>query len=304
MATVSEKRHRRLEAVDLLSDGQGGYVVVLEDGTRYALIVDMEYQRPLDQRKVEQIREDWDPIAADPIVLSLRAKRVAAIVNGQHQIHAALLEGETELLAEVFTGLTVPREADLRLKKNNSRPDTVLEKFYARLAAEKPRGGKATDIVALLAEFDTQVNRSPNKHSGINCIGTVERLYDRREGMILRRTLLLLTESYKKLAGPVVSSPLLEGAAWFLAVHEGEYSWRKLTEQMKKHGPDGIYDMSRGFKKAMGGSDWLNHYRAMVEAYNKSVRKPNGKLEMKTSRWTAEMEGSYASNRAKMRTAA
>lgn len=299
MTIVSDKRSRRIEAVDILEDRQGGYLAVLEDRTRWNLIVDMEYQRPLDQRKVEQIREDWDPIAADAIVLSLRTKKIAAIVNGQHQLQAAILEGEECLLAEIFTGLNVSREADLRLKKNNSRPDTALEKFYARVAQEKPKGGKATKLVKVLAEFDTAINRSPNKSYGINCVSTVERIFERGDGTILRRTLKLLGETYGgKLAGPIVASSLLEGTAWFLTVHEGEYSWRKLSDQMKKNGPEGIYDMARGFKRAMGGADWLNHYRAIVEAYNKSIRNPDGKLELKTSRWSAEMDGSYASRRA------
>lgn len=298
MTTSRGKIHRDIQAVDIEARSDGGHDAVLENGNRYELLVDMSYQRSLDQRKVEQIRKNWDPVAADPIVLSLRSYKKAAIVNGQHEMHAALLEGEECLLAEVFTGLTVSQEADLRLKKNNSRPDTALEKFYARIKAEEPTGGVATNIVAVLEEFGTKINRAPNKASGINCVGTVERIYERRNGTILKRTLLLLKSAYGVLAGPVVSSPLLEGAAWFLAAHENEYKWKKLVDQIQKDGPDGIYDRARGFKRAMGGSDWLNHYRAMVEIYNRAVRKPEDKLDLKTSRWSQEPEGPNALSRA------
>lgn len=86
----------------------------------------------------------------------------------------------------------------------------------------------------------------------------------------------------------------LEGAAWFLMVHQGQYNWQKLVTQLKKEGPDGIADMSRGAKRLMGGASWLNHYRAIVEAYNKSIRKAEDKLEAKTSRWSAETAGQTA----------
>lgn len=306
MVMLQDNRARRLEAVDILVDDDGDHRIKLEDGSSHPTIVDQGYQRPLDQKKVEQIREDWDPVAPDALTLSLRRNGALAIVNGQHLIVAALLEGETCLLAEIFEGLSVPREADLRLKKNNQRPDTALEKFYARLAAErptpgvkraageKPRPRKATAIVKLLAEFDTQINRSPNRHAGINCVGTIERLYNRQEGgrsgAILRRTLRALKEAYGNLSGEVVNSPLIEGTAWFLTVHYGEYSWQKLINQMEKVGPAEIHDIARGFKRAMGGADWLNSYRALVEVYNRSIRRVENKLEMKTSRWTSETQ--------------
>lgn len=263
-------------------------------GKEHPLIVDPRYQRGLDQRKVEEIRSDWDPIAADHVVLSLRKNGDLAIVNGQHLIVAALLEGETVLLAEVYTGLTVPREADIRLKKNNARPDTALEKFHARLAKEEETPGVATAIVALLGAFETHINKSPSKYEGINCVGVVERLYGRDDGVILRRTMKATKEAFGKLAGDPVTGAPLEGLAWFLTVHYGEYKWPKLIDQMRKNGVADLNYIARGFKRVMGGADWINYYRALVEVYNKSVRKSEAKLEMKTTRWTKEVpSGSF-----------
>src|SRR5262252_187429 len=102
------------------------------------LKVDRRYQRPLDQKLVERILANFEFAAMDAIRVSRRKNGSEYIVNGQHSTAAAQLAGETEVLAFVYTGLSVQEEADLRLKANNRRSDTALERFHGQLTAKVP----------------------------------------------------------------------------------------------------------------------------------------------------------------------
>lgn len=287
MAVGRKASKKHLEVVELVNRS-GDTLVVLEDGTEHALIVDMGYQRVLNRRKVEDIRSEFDEDACGALVLSLRRNGDAAIVDGQHLIQAMVLEGVTEAFADIYEGITVARESRIRRIQNDRRPDTSLEKFKADLAAEGTKGGPITELVALLARHGTKINSSPTMSSGINCPSTIQNLYERDDGpRLLDETFSVLTSAFSKLGGKVVSASMIDGLAWFLVGHHGEYSRRKLVQQMASAGADEIADISRGFKRAMGGADWVNHYRALVEVYNRGVRKVDAKLEMKTARWGA-----------------
>jgi hypothetical protein len=228
------------------------------------LNVDHSYQRQLDQALVERVLRDWDVLATDPVFISKRANGSLWIVNGQHRCAAAKLKGESEMIAFVYTGLSRKQEAQLRLLSNNSRPDTSLERFQGQVVA----GNKESIAIReLLAEFDSHINRIHNGKTGVNCVSAIEGRY-RESPELLRRTLQLITESHGDVKGIQATTGPLRGVYWFLKVHEGEYRWEGLREKLASHGPEDLLRRARAHKAAMGGPDWVNYYRAIVEAYN------------------------------------
>jgi hypothetical protein len=260
MALQADDRERRLQ------------VVPIDE-----LKVDHRYQRLLNQNLVEEIHAAWDMVAADVITVSRRDTGELYIVNGQHRAAAAKLAGETEMLAFVYEGLTVEQEADLRLKSNTQRPDTSLERFWASVT----RGDKrARAIVALLEEFETKVNRSPNNANGVNCVSTLEMLYTDSE-QLLRGTLRAIKEAHGTINGEPARVPVIRGVFWFLKVHEGDYHWSSLIDRMAKHGPDDLMRRARSHKVVAGGPDWINYYRALLEVYNYR-RAEHTRLEART----------------------
>lgn len=247
-------------------------VVAIDD-----LHVDHAYQRELNQNLVEEILRDWDMVAADAITVSKRSNGRLFIVNGQHRAAAAKLAGETELLAFVYEGLTRAKEADLRLKANNRRGDTSLERFHAQLTAGR-RESRA--IVALLDEFGTSINRVSSIHKGVNCVSAVEKMY-REDPEMLRRTLRLVTEAFGVVAGVQATDAVLRGTFWFLKVHDGDYHLPSLRERLHTQGPEDLLRKARSHHAVAGGAGWLNYYRAVVEAYNHR-RMEHTRLEVRT----------------------
>ena len=69
------------------------------------LNVDHTYQRDLDQTLAQKIARDYDIVAVDPIIVSMRSDGSLWIVNGQHRAAAAKITGETEILAYVHHGI-------------------------------------------------------------------------------------------------------------------------------------------------------------------------------------------------------
>jgi hypothetical protein len=260
--------------------------VALSDGDRRReleivriddLDVDHRYQRTLNQRLVEEIVEDWDKVDTDVLTVSRRKNGKLFLVNGQHRAAAAKLKGETEMLAFVYDGLTVRQEADLRLKSNHGRADTSLERFWARVTAGRK---ESKDIVKLMEEFGTHVNKTPNQHTGVNCISAVEALF-REDEELLRQTLHAIREAHVEIGGEAAKVPVLRGTYWFLKVHAGDYHLRSLIERMRLHGPEDLMRKARAFKAINGGPDWINYYRSLLEAYNYR-RAEHTRLEMRT----------------------
>lgn len=246
--TASKKTEREVE------------IVLLDD-----LGVDLTYQRPLDQRLVEAILREYDPIAADPLTISKRRDGSLWIVNGQHEAAAAKLAGETEMLAFVYEGLTVRQEADLRLKKNNRRADTPLERFHAQVVAGNE---ESLAIQALLEQFGTVVNRTNSRWNGINAVAVIERLYRWDDGITLGRTLQMIRDGFGELHGEAVTGTVLQAVAWFLSNHPNATQYKDMLKRMQTYGVDDLQRKARSHKAVAGGSMWLNFYRAMVEVYN------------------------------------
>lgn len=242
------------------------------------LQVDHRYQRDLNQNLVEKILADWDFVASDIASISQREDGSLWIIDGQHRAAAAKLAGETEILAFVYVGLTIEEEADKRLKANNGRADSSLERFHAQHTAGKP---ETLAIVSLCEEFGTKVNRSMNKSSGINAVSCLETLYRVDGGLLLRETLLLLRDAYGEIQGTVATEPVLRGCAWFLRQHSREMSRADLRGRMSRDGVDEVLRKARSHKSAMGGSLWVNFYRALVEVYNHR-RAEHNRLEWRT----------------------
>lgn len=242
------------------------------------LHIDRSYQREVSMDLVQRIAEKWDPVSAGPIVVSRRTDGNLYVVNGQHRYAAAQLAGETEMVAQVIEGLDRDTEAELRLRGNTRRSDRSLERFRAQVVAGYP---ESLAIVELLGEFDTHINKTPSEHEGINSVAVVEWIYRVDKGVLLVRVLETVKDAYSRAHGRAASGALLKGIAWFLLQHGGDYDRGRLIERMTIVGTSSLNTMARTHKAALGGSLWLNFYRALVEAYNDRLTEAN-KLEWRT----------------------
>lgn len=75
------------------------------------LKVDHEmYQRPL-QRNFKYLLDNWESDQCDPIVVNYRNDGYYYVIDGQHRVKAAQTLGITQIVCDVFVGLTLEEEA-------------------------------------------------------------------------------------------------------------------------------------------------------------------------------------------------
>lgn len=275
MTAIAEAASRtRLKDISV-DTGGAGQIEVMELAI---LKVDPIYQRDLTADFVERLAEKWDIITAGTIVVSKRPSGDYYIVDGQHRAAAALRAGETHILAQVVNEPSAEEEARLRLRGNVTRGERSHEVFRARLAANDP---VAIAVQRILTDMDTQINTTPVAGSGINAVTTVEKLYQLDDGVSLINVLSLL----KKLFGPIspefANANIMKGVVWFMQRHENEIEMERFERLFKSLGPAALARSSRAHKASLGGSLWMNTYRALVTMYNEGLTDAR-KLEWRT----------------------
>lgn len=241
------------------------------------LKVDRAYQRELSIPLVETIKNNWDEVASELILVSRREDGLY-IINGQHRTAAARLLGLKKVPARVIEGLTHEQEAALRLKTNVRLTDRPLERFRAQVAAGDEQ---SIMIEKILNSFGTQVNLTPSQDEGVNAISTVETLYEWDDGFTLKATLAYLKQTYGRVGGKYATATLIQGVAWFISKHEDEANLERLGELQKGIGIAALAQRARVMQSTLGGTQWLNMYRALVDLYNEQLSDKN-KLEWRT----------------------
>jgi hypothetical protein len=245
------------------------------------LQVDSSYQRDISEKLVDEIANNWDVIASELILVSNRGSRTASgdvkgglfIVNGQHRSKAGAKLGLTDIDARIIDLRKeedpAAIEAGFRLKTNVRLGDRSLERFKAQLRAGDPESLAIRD---LLSQFDTEINTVPNSEVGINAVVTIEEIYRVDDGSLLREVLTLVQDVWKHVGGDHSKSPLLKGIAWFIEKHAEETDRSRLVHKLEGIGATVLEQRSRTIKLTMGGSLWVNYYRAIVELYNEQLR--------------------------------
>lgn len=249
------------------------------------LKIDRSYQRDPSQRMVDDIASNWDEVASELLLVSQRGEREDPresgmfIVNGQHRSLGARKKGLEDVWARIIdlTEFEDPAavEATFRLRTNVRMGDKPLERFKAQVRAGSE---ESLAIVAILAKFDTEINEAPNLEYGINAVSGVEKLYRVDEGKLLTETLQLIKDTFGHISGKTSSAAMLVGTAWFVLKHSEETSRDRIVERLNAAGTAAIERRARTAQATMGGTLWMNVYRAEVDFYNERLH-DNNKLE-------------------------
>jgi Family of unknown function (DUF6551) len=247
-----------------------------------AVNVDQSYQRSLNMDFAHRIKSEHDNRVEDPPLLGIRNSGALYVVSGQHRIASAQLRGEPRVICRIVAGVNKAAEADMRLKGNVALGESSVSRFKARVAAGH---ADALAIVALAESFGTQVNQTPMVESGLNCVSALEKLYAIDEGTLLARVFETVKDAWGVVGGRSSSAAILNGTAWFLREHGGEFDRARLIEKMQKYGANVLVSRAMSHANVQGGSLWVNFYRALIEAYNEQLG-DGSKLEARTGGWT------------------
>lgn len=281
MTTIGYDKRSKSHSEAIASGAAGEFEVVRIDDLK----VDHSYQRDLDVNLVQKIARDYDIAAAGPLVISRRSDGSLFVVNGQHRGAAAKTAGETEVIAQVIDMSGVPLdearkiEAELRLKGNTRRGDKVQERFRAQLAAGYR---ESLAIVEIARQFGTRINPWPDSKHGVNAVSTIEALYRKDSGGHLVRVFEFIQEAFGSVDGPTSTTAVLSATSWLLERHDHEMDRKRMVERLGVEGLDALMRQALSHRAAMGGSVWMNVYRAMIGVYNQRLPE-NKHLTWRTS---------------------
>lgn len=79
---------------------------------KYLKIDHEMYQRPL-QKNFKYLLDNWDDNKCDALTVNYREDGFFYVINGQHRSEVARMKGITQLVCDVFVGLTLKEEAEL-----------------------------------------------------------------------------------------------------------------------------------------------------------------------------------------------
>lgn len=109
----------------------------------------LPYQRPVDEKEVDRLIQEWDERLLEPLTVSFRDGRFN-VVDGQHRIAAMRkMNGGSEVIAacKVYSGLTYQQEADLCYKLDKAKKRLSLSQSTNALA----ESGEDTEVLAVKA---------------------------------------------------------------------------------------------------------------------------------------------------------
>lgn len=224
---------------------------------------DPDVQRHLDTGWVEARVGEYDMVAAGQIQISRRRSGALFVIDGQHRTMLALRCGETHILGTIHDGLSKKEEAALRIKFNDTRQDTAQEKFKTRLTARDP---VALGVRKVVTEAGGKIGISTHGPRHINAVAGLEKVYRLDDGKTLAVVLAIQRAAFDVLDGSTCTVPSLQGLAHFVRAHN--FDEKRLIERLSLVGARALIREMHGHKAAVGGSAWVNYYRAVLSAYN------------------------------------
>jgi hypothetical protein len=198
------------------------------------LSIDPRVQRLLDPVRVRKIADRWNDDMVGILAVSHRkalfmgspgdvdVAEEFVVLDGQTRYEAfKLVCGEATvapLTCQVYEGLTLPEEAAIFLEHNDRKAVHVRDRFRLAVTAKEEWAVNIADITAHFGWVAQGFGKADAKHRRYNCIGTVERIYRADDGVALRRTLEVISNSWNG-STDAVSTETIGGIGGLFAKH-------------------------------------------------------------------------------------
>jgi len=229
------------------------------------------FGRPLNQGKVQRMREVFDPNALGVILLSFRANDTYSILDGQHRVALALEMGRTEMAARIYIDLTYEQEASLYNAFATVNKQSALDKFRAKLEAKE---ANALDIQRILRRYDLEVATAGPALGKLQAVYGLETIHDTYGSAFLDNVIGTLHAGWADSPRAYVTESLNGMAAFWLRYHD-TVDLKRLQDVMKRVSPERVLQAvgsqrASSFVGRNGKEVWG---RALRDAYNLGLRK-------------------------------
>ena len=261
----------RMEQQTLLPDLEYSHPGVERSIYTGNLTSGLPYQRPVDEKAVDQLIQDWDERLLDPLTVSFRDGKFF-VVDGQHRIAAMrkMNHGrEVMVSCKVYSGLTYEQEADLCYKLDKAKKRLSLSQSTNALA-ESGTDAEIVEIRRLIEESGLHwgLNKSRSgrgKHGEIQATRAVINAYRLLGGPGFSRLLYLLRAAWNG-EPRSLNAVILSGLALFLKTYETEVNDHTLIKRLQTIEPEEI--IRRGKMDFSTSSTALRYARVILEKYN------------------------------------
>ena len=240
--------------------------------------VDLRVQRVegVDQRRVDKIAADFNPLALGTITLSQRSNGALICLDGRHRQAGARKAGYVGFInAEVISGLTIQQEAELFLLLNATKTPSAISKFLVRVVKGDP----------IAVEIDTII-KAHGWHAAaqvgpgvITAVDALERVYVSGGGTVassahpelLDRTLEILTAAWERDQAAVQSSLLL-AVAQLIGRFGHSLDTKKLVTEMQSTRPGVLVGKGKNLRDLQGGTVPAALAKILAGMHNKKRR--------------------------------
>ena len=220
------------------------------------IIVDHNYQRPVDWPWVRKTAAVYDDTLVGSIDVSDRAHGAAyAVMDGQGRYEVLKMVGKRTVFASIYTGLDIESEARFFLHKNQDRKAVHPYHIYkAKLTARDQETIEVTKIVEKLGYVVsiTSASKLDNKISAVQALQEAYRRKSQTREECLTPTLELLRKTtWERQQGQ--AAMLLKGTARFFQVFgPDEVDMARLEEVYAERGPSWLLGRSREESQSHG----------------------------------------------------
>jgi hypothetical protein len=235
------------------------------------LRIDAAYQRPVNQRAVNRIANNWSWLACGSLVISFRPDgKGYFIIDGQHRWEAAKkLNIVTDLPCLVFELDVINDEAIGFLAANAERQNPkVIHKFNALLLAGDPLAKKADQLARSIGRYIGV----PSDKTHISCVGVLMRLVNEQPVSVER--------VWPVIGKICVDAPILGQIIRGIVALESRMpsgfslSDPKLASRLVSIGPEALSQSMRAVVAIEGRSSEKILAQGILRAINKGVRNP------------------------------
>lgn len=271
MVATSEK----LVAVDVGLDGK---VVVNGQSPEIQIVrldtlrMDYSYQRDpkLSMTKVRRMIADWSPLAANTLIVNIRANGVPYCVDGGHRVIAMELLDIAQWACWVFHDLTVKEEADIWNKVNGNRTTPRPFQLYrSLLTAQNPL---ALQVQQVLDQVGIRVVKSSDSPNTLAAISSVMQIADRLGPNHLTATLNFLRLSWPNDPETTGSGLLMGGSDFLNRYADFPHLARDAQRKLSKFTSVEILQWARGKQRLESGHKWASVSEAFYNHYNRGRR--------------------------------
>lgn len=234
---------------------------------------DQSYDRPADEKRINEMAENWQDEALGVVFASRREdEELLYLLDGQHRVGSLRKLGrKTELVPTlVFEGLSVPQEARLFVMMNkNRRALSPSELFYASIV-EGDKG--ALEIKEVVDSLGLRLESTQHGPGVVNCVAMIQRVYRAMGAAGLDATLSLILVAWGEPSPPMAFHQYLVSILSRILYHgEGKVDVDHLRQVLAKEKPEEIIRRAQSINALQGGAKDFVLGEVILSAYNKGL---------------------------------